>query len=296
MFDSDVADHKSGLRSKLAIAHTKPTIPALLTLLVLSAFASSAAADSWSAGVGTNSTSWHISRQSVDIDFNYSSSVTGVIAPEEYHGRLLKPYHSSYTDISVNDVQLRERTSAIDGSYSADDSIRLWSNDDTDLSSQITKPAGTDVTKFSYYEQWPVILATSRMLNYSGQQINELEFEGNGGDSVSSKLLYNTELTKDREAVMWLDHMNATVYATDDAVLMAEFKPTKYFGYLIRAQTSGLSDLGYVSRGPRYDFEKNEYSIQSESDERYWGSFYIGRRIEMNSQFEDRNATESWLF
>jgi hypothetical protein len=95
----------------------------------------------------------------------------------------------------------------------------------------IDKPIGTDIYSIEYEnEQWPVIIKASKTLAYSGQQINDRDFEGNNGDFVGANFLYNHELSKEQRSVIWLQRMNASVLATNDTILSAEFKPTKYLG------------------------------------------------------------------
>ena len=93
--------------------------------------------------------------------------------------------------------------------------------------------------------------------------------------------------------------MNATVIATDDSILLAEFKPTKYLGYLINAKTTGIADLSYRLRDSQYDVKHQSYPALSEGEERYYGTYDLTRKIEMRSIFEKSNDTddeaESWL-
>jgi hypothetical protein len=86
--------------------------------------------------------------------------------------------------------------------------------------------------------------------------------------------------------------MNATLLATDDAILLAEFKPTKYLGYLIQAKTIGIADLSYTQRDYRYDARHQMYPAISEGDDRYNGAFDLRRLIEMRSAFNNYNETD----
>ncbi len=93
---------------------------------------------------------------------------------------------------------------------------------------------------------------------------------------------------------MWLDRMNATVMATDDAILQADFMPTKYLGYLIKAKTTGIANLGYRQTGQHYDVKRRAYYAINEDNERYYGIYTLGRKIEMRSVFENYNETDEW--
>lgn len=267
----------------------------LLALGVLLALISSVSADYWEHSISTNSSSWSIYRQSGNISFNLSSLVEGDVSPAELHGRVLGAYQSRYTEVAANDVRLRERTSSLEGKYRSEDKINLQSRVNDEIYIDTIKPAGTNVYTFIHSEYWPVLLIASRTLEYSGRQINDRDFEGNNRDYVDSNLLYNHALAKERTTVMWLDRMNATVLATDDAILQADFMPTKYLGYLVRAKTTGIADLRYRQTGRYYDVKRRDYPAIIEGYERYYGTYTIGRKIEMRSVFENSTETEDWL-
>ncbi|VVB63637.1 Uncharacterised protein [uncultured archaeon] len=268
----------------------------LLVLFVIVILVSNSGATYIATVVGTNTSSWYLYRQSQDIDFNYSSSVEGNISPVKFHGRSLIPYHSNYEEITDNDIRLRERTSALEGKFRSEDKMNLWSNADNDVNIYLTKPSGTNVFELTYFEEWPVSLRTSRSLEYSGKQINDRDFEGNNRDFVGSNLLYNPVLSEERRSVIWLERMNATVQATDDAILGAEFMPTKYLGYTISTQTTGIADLRYKQTSPQYEVKRRDYPAINEGEERYYGTYDLSRTIEMRSKFENNTATEeNWL-
>ena len=99
--------------------------PGHLLFIIILATISSASADYWHSSIGTNSSSWSINRQSGNMTFIQSSLVEGKIAPIEFHGVLLNPYSSYYSEVKANDVRLRERTSALEGDYRSEDEMRL---------------------------------------------------------------------------------------------------------------------------------------------------------------------------
>ena len=248
----------------------------------------------WSSCVSTNSSSWCIYRESQNLSFESSGSVEGKISPIEVHGRSLSSHLSYYAELGANDVRLSERTSALEGSYKSVDEIEMQSTvypDEIEIT--VDKPLGTDLYTIEYKnEKWPVFLRASRTVAYSGQQINDRELLGNNGDFVGASFLYNHELSKDRKSVMWLQRMNATVLATDDSILLVEFKPTKYLGYLIQANSSGMADLSYRNqdfRKTQNDLRRSTYPYPSisEGDERYYGTYNLSRKIEMRSTFEE---------
>jgi hypothetical protein len=142
-------------------------------------------------------------------------------------------------------------------------------------------------------------LKAGRIIAYSGQQINDRYFEGNNGDFVGASFLYNHNLSKEQRTVAWLKRMNATALATNDSVLLVDFKPTKYLGHKINANTTGIADLRYRLSDSQYDLVRQNYPALSEGDERYYGTYNLSRKIEMRSTYENNNDTEealdSWL-
>jgi len=251
-----------------------------------------ASADYWASSVGTNSTSWSIYRQSQNLTFDMTSSVEGNVSPVEVHGRTISPHLSYYSEVGAGGLKQRERTSALQGSYRSEEMMSLWSNLDNEVIINMAKPAGTNEYKIQYYEQWPASLISDRVIKYSGKGINDLDFVGNNNDFAGAILLYNQNLSKERRTVMWLYRTNATVRATDDAIILAEFQPTKYLGYLIRTHTTGIADLSYRQADSQYDAKRQYYPPISEGDEMYYGAFDLGRLIEMRSLFNNYNETD----
>ena len=270
-------------------------------LLMIFALSSNVCGVYWSSNIDTNSSHWSIYRESNNISFNLTSFVEGKISSVGSRYRSLNPYQSYYEEVRTNDVRLRQRTNALEGSYKSTDEIMMQSTVyPNDIDILVDKPIGTDIYKIEYEnEQWPVFIKAGRTLVYSGKQINDRDFEGNNGDFVGANFLYNHELSKEQRSVIWLQRMNASVLATNDTILSAEFKPTKYLGYLIQANTTGIADLSYRLRDSHYDFTHQNYPALSEGEERYYGSYDLARKIEMKTVFEKFNDTDeevdSWL-
>jgi hypothetical protein len=280
--------------------------PLALLLIVIFTIGSNAGANYWASSVDTNSSSWSIYRQNGNISFDLSSSVKGNISPIDIssaksRSRILHPYLSYYAEVGDNDVRFSQRTSSLEGSYKSTDEIMMRSviyQDEIVISA--VKPAGTDLFTIEYKgKKSPVILKGNRTLLYSGQGINDRDFEGNNGDFVGASFLFNRELSKEQKTVMWLQGMNATVLAVDEGIVFAEFKPTKYLGYEIKANTTGIADLSYQFRDTQYDVKRRNYPALSMGEERYWGKYDLMRKINMKSVFKITNDTEdyaeSWL-
>ncbi|MCK9441527.1 MAG: hypothetical protein M0Q13_08915 [Methanothrix sp.] len=280
--------------------------PLAMLLIVVFALSSNVCGVYWSSSVSANSSHWSIYRQSSNISFDLSSSVNGNISPVDIspiasRGRILSPYQSYYEEVSANDVRLRQRTSSLQGSYKSEDEIKMQSvvyPDEIEIT--VDKPAGTDLYTIEYKNEiWPVFIKASRALAYSGMQINNRDFEGNNGDFVGANFLYNHELSKEQMSIIWLKRLNATVLTTNDSIQLAEFKPTKYLGHEIVANTTGIADLSYLLRDSQYDVKHQNYPALSEREERYWGTYDLYRRINMKSVFEKINDTDGdadgWL-
>lgn len=259
-------------------------------------FITSASADFVSLAVDTNnSSSWSLYRQSTNLSFDYSQSVQGTISPVEYRGRSLAPYHSSYQEVDVNDVRLRDRTSAQQGSYSSEEWMSLKSEVSNPIEINISKPVG-EIFTIKFIEQWPVILRSSKTIKYSGQGINNREYAGNNLDYAGSNLLYNKELSKETNVGMLLTSMNATVLATiNDTFISADFLPRKEMYYDTRTYTTGIADMKYRQTGSSYDFKRGSYEMFGEGEERYIGSYNITRSIHMKSDHLETATDEDWL-
>jgi hypothetical protein len=274
-------------------------IPKLLALGILFVLISSASADYFAVDLGTNSSSWYIERQSQNLSFSLSSSVDGSVSATKHHDRFLGAYQSNYVDVTENDIWLKERTSSLEGRYRSEENINLRSRIDSAHEVTLIKPSGTDIYTLSIYERWPVILTANKNLLYSGRRINDWDLEANNRDFVSSNMLYNHELVKDWRTVIVLDKMNATVLATDAAIVQGDLMATRYVGYLVKGNTTGIADLRYNHAGPIYDPKRSDYPPLQKGEERYYGTYSISRLIEMRSIFDRYDDADdlanSWL-
>jgi hypothetical protein len=261
--------------------------------LVLSLiFITTAGATSLSIAIGTNSSTWSVHRQSENLIFDYSQSVQGTVSPVDYGGRSLSPYYSGYQDVFVNDVRLRDRTSALQGSYSSEEQMSLQS--DTTEATLINITAEGGLYTFQIQEEWPVILKSSKTMKYSGVEINDREFAGNSQDFAGSNLLYNKELSKETNVGMLLRNMNATVLATNDAILSANFMPNREMYYDTRTYTTGIAEMKYRQTSSNYDFKRETYTVLGEGVERYSGIYNITRSIHMKSDFPYNEQEDDW--
>ncbi len=247
-----------------------------------------ASAASWSGSVKTDSGSWSIYRQSSNLSFAYEQSVQGHISPVDFRGRILSPYHAFYEDVMLNDVRVKERTAALQGSYSSEEQLLLWSSINNSVNMTIVKPSGSDVYTIDFYEKWPVKLSYIKSMTYSGKGINNREFVGNNRDYVGANFLYNHEFSKERTLDMSLKRMNATIIATDEAINLAEVKATRATEYKLEAHSTGIANFKW--RQVDADDE-----IVNEGDEQFVGVYDIVKNISMKSRFDTHSKDDDWL-
>jgi hypothetical protein len=265
------------------------------SIFIMVMLISSASATAWSGGVGTESGSWSIYRESNTIRFDLEQSVNGTVSPiTGPGGRTLRPYGSYFGDVNMNDVRLRQRTAAKEGNYSSEEQLRLISEAINPANMTMVKPAGSDLFTFDWYEKWPVVLSYSNSMSYIGKGINHQETAGNNLDYAGANFLSSKTFTKDSSINMRLERMNVTVLATNKAIVEADFKATRDTDYRIRAHSTGIADLKYSQSGSKY-LPVIGYTAVNYDDERFVGTFDIDRQVHMSSEFKDLNTTDEWL-
>ena len=236
----------------------------------------------------TDSGSWYLTRVSSNVSFTYEQSVQGQISPVDYRGRTLSPYHSFYEDVKFNDVRVKERTAALQGTYGSEEKLRLKSNTNDSVNATIYKPAGSDIYTIDFYEHWPVKLSYSKSMNYSGKEINNREFVGNNKDVIGANFLYNHEFSKERSLNMELERLNATILASDEVIYTGEIKATRDTQYNLKSHSTGIAEFEHRQVGA-----SNE--ILNEGDERFVGIYDITKNIRMKSRFDEIRKEDEWL-
>jgi len=264
----------------------------LVVVLIFGTCLQAESAVSWHGDVGntTDGSSWSIDRRSATINFDFSGFSEGVASPIVVtpEGRLgsLATYH--YLNLESNEVRLKERTSASNGTYSSEDEISLKSEADEDVDMWISKRPGTGLYRIEWSERWPVILNASRSVDFVGKGINDRECIGNNFDGIVSTYLYNVEFNKEREASLQLERLNATVIATNDVIVETNFLPTKSTDYRIESHSTGIADL-------RYWQTDSSQKVISLGEERYHGTYDITRNLNMRSVFINDTEERDWL-
>jgi hypothetical protein len=254
----------------------------LLMSLITCAYAAS-----WSGGVITDSDSWYIYRESSNLSFTLEQSVQGQVSPVDFRGRTLSPFHSYYGDLELNDVRIKEKTAALEGSLSIEELLTLKSSINNSVNASWYKPAGSDLWTIDFYEKWPVKLCYSKTMAYSGKNRNNRDFVGNNQDFVGANFLYNKEFSKERIINASLERMNATVLATDESPRMS-VKATRSTEYRLKAHTTGIADLKYRQVGA------NDETMNA-GDERFVGVYDIEKKIQMKSRFDLYLEEDGWL-
>ena len=261
-------------------------------LLLLVGLISSASAASWTFGVDnvTDGSSFWISRQSANMSFDLSGSVEGDISPIAVTpaGRVLSPYYSGMADLDVNDVRLKERTAALEGTYSSEELISLKAEATASVNRTYSKPAGSNVWTITLEENWPVTLNASKTVDYLGKNINDRDRAGNNGDLVGSSFLYNTELSRERDVALRLERLNATIIATNDTIISADVLATRSTVYDTTSRSTGIADLRYRQIDSRGE-------VVNLGEERYSGTYEITRRIEMELSYAKETNETDWL-
>jgi hypothetical protein len=196
-----------------------------------------------------------------------------------------------YTEIDVNDVRMRERISAKNGTLDTEESIALSADDTTPWESELMKlPGGQDYT-LTVNETWPVSLTAEKSTDYVGRGINDLEIFGNNLDYISSQHLYATDYRKDRACDLDLNNawFEGLLNDTTNTILKEIFQPAKTTEYDLDSYSTDLVIL-------KYGQTSSKKGIAGEAEERYDGTFGIHRHISMVSP--GRNDTKSevdWL-
>lgn len=242
----------------------------------------------WSGAVKTDTGSWYLSRESGNLSFSMDQSVDGQISPVYFRNRSLTPYHSLYKDLSVNDVQVKERTAALEGSIRSEESLELFSHINNSIDAIIYKPSGSDLYSIEFFEKWPVTLKDRKSLDYSGAGINARDFVGNNRDFAGANFLYNPELSMERDFDTRLDRLNASIFATDESIHSAEIMATKSMNYSLSSHSTGIANLKYKQLDA-------DGALINENDERYVGEFDIARKLHIGSRFDTTKDYDHWL-
>ncbi|NPV63863.1 MAG: hypothetical protein HPY61_14775 [Methanotrichaceae archaeon] len=260
----------------------------LISIIAVAALIVAVDAASWSGAVNTDSDSWYIYRESSNLSFSCEQSVKGQISAVDFRGRSLPPFHSYYKDVEMNQVRIKERTAAQEGSFSSQEMFNLKSSINNSVNATWEKPAGSNLWKVDYYEKWPVDMHYSKSMSYSGLGINDRQFVGNNWDFIGSGILYSKEFSKEQTLNMSLKRLNATVLATDQAIELAEIKATRDTEYKLEEHSTGIADFKYRQVAANGE-------VLNAGDERFVGAYDISKNIYMASKNVQFEKNDEWL-
>ena len=279
----------------IAIKMVKEMQKTVFVLLIMAALIGCVNGESWSGYVTTNTSSWQIARHSTNLTMDISGYVEGTISPVERQGRVLSPYAHYSKDVDANGAQIKERTAAYQGKYRAEEILKMRSRISS-VGYELDKPAGTPIWTVEFYADWPVLINSSRSIDYIGRNINDKEFIGNGEDNVGATFLYNIKLSKEEHFNFSTKSLNATIIATDEQILSANLDEIKDLDYGLKVHSTGIADLKFKQTGSQYMVESGAYAPLSENEERYVGDYNIIRKIRMASNHtREKLEDDKWL-
>lgn len=266
-----------GVRGRAWLLVTLYSLSLMALIYLLLAYISIGSnAISWHASVEANGSSWSIERESMTMKMAFLEASRGRISSLNVtpQGRAISGYHSRYANIELNDVGLKERTDAKEGSLSYMETTEMRSSTEADLSRDTTMPKGSQVITFKFTEEWPVFLTSRRNLSYSGLGINDRDYGGNNMDFAGTSFLYNSRMMKDRTYSMSLQRMNITVESTNDSIINVGYLPVRRIRYMGVSFSDGISELKYgQASNDQLSLTKGRVNYDRIGQQRYYGLY-----------------------
>lgn len=204
-------------------------------------------------------------RQNINASLEFTGSAIG------------EGTYRRYTEMSLNQVRMRERISASEGTLDSQERISLWADDSAEIEKTLVKFTGNQNYQFRLNETWPVHLNASRTVDYQGRGISDREGFGNNFDYVGANFLYTTDLIKDRQVNLDLNNtwFYAVINDTINEILDDRFSPNKTVDYRLHSRSTGQISLRFK--------ESDNKKMVNEGWESYLGTFNIDRNIHMSS-------------
>ncbi len=215
-------------------------------------------------------------RQSINTTLDLSGSAVG-------DGKYYR-----YTDMNFDDVRMRERIAAANGTLDTSELIYLKSETTNPIEISLEKSPGTQNYTLTVNETWPVVLAARRSIDYIGQGISDRDFMGNNLDYVGASFIRTKDLKKTRGAFMELKGawFEVLLNNTTKTLYYDRFLPAKTIDYRLDSSFQGQAVLKYKQAEDR--------NIAKENVEIYTGSFTIRRGITMGPSGR-KNITDGWV-
>jgi len=191
---------------------------------------------------------------------------------------------SRYTETDVNDVRMRERIAASNGTLDTAERIRLKADTTNPVEITIEKfPGGQDYL-LTVNETWPVGMLAQRRLDYMGKGISDSDFFGNNLDYVGASYSFAKDLRMDRSALLYLNQAWFELGINDStkAIYHDLFFPTKSIDYHLDSLFQGTATFRY-RQAEGHTMTKERHTTASEGLETYAGRFQLNRHIFMKS-------------
>ncbi|VVB68621.1 Uncharacterised protein [uncultured archaeon] len=250
-----------------------------LLLAVLLILCESGSCKYYQVTVGEKGWTWTTGiRESTNISLDISGSAIG------------EGTFSRYTEADYNDVRMRERIAAANGTLDTAERIRLKSDVTNPVEITTYKfPGGQDYL-ITVNETWPVGMLAQRRLDYMGKGIFDSDYFGNNLDYVGASYSFAKDLRMDRSALLYLNKawFELGVNNTTLVIFTNRFLPTKSIDYHLDSLFQGTATFRY-RQAEGHPMTKERHTTASEGLETYAGRFQLNRHIFMASL--GRNST-----
>ncbi len=263
-------------------------------------------AASWFGYVSTNSSSWDIVRQSENLSAHLTEQTDGTVAPLKItsQGRSVPGYHSRYANVDVNDVMLKERTSATNGYLKSAEQTDLISSTSGNITQKV-KGKGNEtieIVEVEFSEEWPVLLKNRRHIYYNGSKINDRIFGGNNWDYAGTSSLYNSQYEQERAYALFLHHLNISITANlinkstnDDGIISfknnsyitsIDYLPSRITRYDSLTYSTGITDLK-IAQASENQLSSTKgigrINYDNQVEQRYYGHFLMSMSLNETS-------------
>lgn len=274
-----------------------------MVCILLALSAEMCLADSWWGILGTNTSSFAINRESTTFSMRSEEALQGQISSVKVtpQGRTISGYHSRYANIQDNDVMLKERTNARDGSLVYAEITEINASAENVVTNEIDKPAGQSQLIDKFMEQWPVVLVSDRYLRYSGAEINDRDFGGNNMDYVGTTYLYNTQLEQSRIYQAILQRLNLSVVASvkgglNDSIDSVEYLANKMTRYRVTSNSTGIAELKFgQASSEQLSMIRGHINYDNKGDLRYNGNVQLNAIYNSTLMYNEATFNDTWL-
>ena len=220
--------------------------------------------------------------------------------------------------MDVNDVMLKERTSATKGYLRSVEKTDLISSIDGNVTQKLRGRGNEtiEIVEVDFSEEWPVLLNNRRHIYYNGSKINDRIFGGNNWDYAGTSSLYNTQYEQATAYGLFLHHLNISITAVlinksidaDDTITFknssyitsVNYFPSRITRYDSRTYSTGITDLKFAQASEnQLSTTKGlgRINYDSQIEQRFYGHFQMNMSLNETSWIPLQvNQTEyDWL-